>query len=102
MAMFWTAAEHVRSSRFASVADPAIIGIDRDLAAALLCGLAALGLLVPRARAGVAVTIVLGGVYALSSARLADQFGAGDIGVVAIVAAALVLAWPRLKPVRDE
>jgi hypothetical protein len=94
--MLWRAAEHVRDSRFASAADPAILGIDRDLGAALLCGLAALGLMVPRARGAVAVAIVLGATYALSAARLAGTLGAGALGLVAIIAAALVLAWPRL------
>jgi hypothetical protein len=102
MAMLWTAAEHVRASSFAAPVDPSIIGLDRDLAAALACGLAALGLLVPRVRTGVAVTLVLGGVYALSAARVAGVFGAGEIGLVAIIAASLFLAWPRLEPVRDE
>jgi hypothetical protein len=102
MAMLWSAAEHVRGSAFASAADPAIIGIDRDLGAALLCGLAAIGLLVPRVRGKVAVAIVLGGTYALSAARLDGAFGAGEFGLVAIVGAALFLAWPRLERVRDE
>jgi hypothetical protein len=101
MAMFWTAVEHVRSSSFASAADPAIIGLDRDLAAALLCGLASLGLLVPRARGKVAVAIVLGGTYALSAARLTGSFGGRELGLVVIIAAALLLAWPRLEPSRD-
>jgi hypothetical protein len=101
MAMLWSAAEHVRGSAFASAADPAIIGIDRDLGAALLCGLAAIGLLVPRVRGKVAVAIVLGATYALSAARLAGSFGAGELGLVAIIGAALFLAWPRLEPSRD-
>jgi hypothetical protein len=102
MAMLWSAAEHVRGSSFASAADPDIIGIDRDLAAALLCGLAAVGLLLPRVRTFVAVMVVLGGTYALSAARMGGGLGAEEIGLVAIIAAALFLAWPRLEPVRDE
>jgi uncharacterized membrane protein HdeD (DUF308 family) len=94
--MLWRAAEHVRGSRFASAADPAIIGIDRDLGAALLCGLAAIGLMVPRARGVTAVAIVLGATYALSAARLAGALWPGALGLVAIIAGALVLAWPRL------
>lgn len=100
--MLWRAAEHVRGSAFASAADPAIIGIDRDLGAALLCGLAAVGLMLPRVRGVVAVAIVLGATYALSAARLAGPLGPGALGLVAIIAGALVLAWPRLQAARDE
>jgi len=102
MAMFWTAVEHVRGSAFASAADPAIIGIDRDVAAAVLCGLASVGLIVPKVRGKVAVAIVLGGTYALSVARLARIFGPAEFATVGIIAAALFLAWPRLTPARDE
>ena len=94
--MLWRAAEHVQGSAFASTTDPAIIGMDRDLAAALLCGLAAVGLMLPRARGFTAVAIVLGATYALSAVRLAGGLGAGALGLVAIIAGALVLAWPRL------
>jgi hypothetical protein len=102
VAMLWMAAEHVRASSFAAPVDPAIIGLDRNLAAALACGLAALGVLIPRLRTAVAVMVLLGGLYALSAARVAGQFGAGEIGLAVIIAAALFLAWPRLEPVRDE
>ena len=99
--MAWTAFEHLRVSGFAAPADPAVIGLDRDVAAALLCGLAAVGLMIGRARAGTALCIVFGIVY-MVSARFHDGLLDYDaLTYVPVVAAAIFVGWPRLIRVKQ-
>lgn len=77
--------------------NPAIIGIDRDLAAALLCALAAAGLMVARVRAAVGVAIVLGISYVLSTRYLAGTLGVDALTYAPVLAAALFICWPQLN-----
>ena len=99
--MAWTAFEHLRISGFAAPHDPAIIGLDRELAAALACGLAVLGLLIRPMLGGVAVSIVLGVAYMLSSRWLNGVLDYDALTYVPVVAAALYICWPRLIEVRS-
>lgn len=94
--MAWTAFEHMRASGFADPANLTVLGLDREVAAALVCGLAAIGLLVARVRAFVALTIVFGIAYMLSSRRLAGTLGYDALTYAPVVAAALFVCWPRL------
>ena len=94
--MVWTAFEHLRASGFAAPADPAIIGLDRDVAAALLCGLAAVGLMIGRARAVTAWCVVFGITYMLSARYLAGRLDYDALTYVPVVAAAMFVGWPRL------
>ena len=94
--MAWMAFEHLRVSGFAVAQDPAIIGLDRGVAAAMLCGLGAAGLLVTRTRAAVALSVMLATAYMLSERYLAGQFDYDALTYVPVVAAALMICWPRL------
>ncbi len=96
-AMAWTAFEHLRASGYAGNDNPAIIGLDRDLAAALLCALAALGLMLARTRALVSVAILLGTAYMLSARYLAGTLGYDALTYLPPLAAALFICWPRPK-----
>ncbi len=99
--MAWTAFEHLRISGFAAPHDPAIIGIDRELAAALVCGFAGVGLLIGPVRGGVAVSIVLGVAYMLSGRWLTGGLDYDALTYVPVVVAALYVCWPRLIEVRS-
>ena len=94
--MAWMAFEHLRTSSFATAADPSVVGIDRGVAAAILCGLGAAGLMVTRARAAVALSVVLATAYMLSSRYLAGDLGYDALTYVPVVGAALLICWPRL------
>ena len=95
--MAWMAFEHLRVSGFAAPANPAIVGLDRDLAAAMLCGLAAIGLMIGRVRAAVGVAIVLGIAYMLSARYLAGTLGVDALTYAPVLAAALYVCWPQLN-----
>jgi hypothetical protein len=100
--MAWMAFEHLRASGFAASPDPAIIGIDRGVAAAMLCGLAAAGLMVTRARAAVALSVVLATAYMLSARYLAGTLDYDALTYVPVAGAALVICWPRLTEGRRQ
>lgn len=99
--MAWTAFEHLRISGFAAPHDPAIVGIDRELAAALACGFAVFGLFIGRLRGGVAVSIVLGTAYMLSRRWLHGGLDYDALTYVPVAVAALYICWPRLIEVRS-
>lgn len=69
----------------------------RDSAAALLCGLAAIGLMISRVRAFVALMIMFGIVYMLSARRLAGTLDYDALTYVPVVLAALFVCWPQLN-----
>jgi hypothetical protein len=92
--MAWMAYEHLRASGMAGPHDPSVI--DRNTAAAWLCGLAAIGLMVLRVRAFVAASIVLGTVYMLSARQLDGTLGLDALTHVPVVIAALFVCWPQL------
>jgi hypothetical protein len=94
--MAWMAYEHLRVSGFAASDNPAILGIDRDVAAAMLCGLGGAGLLITRARAAVALSIVLATAYMLSARHLAGQLDYDALTYAPVLGAALLVCWPRL------
>jgi hypothetical protein len=95
--MAWMAFEHLQVSGFAAPDSAAIIGVDRDVAAASLCGLAAAGLMVRRARSAVGVSVVLGITYMLSARHLAGTLGVDALTYGPVLAAALFVCWPQLK-----
>lgn len=99
--MAWTAFEHLRVSGFAAPADPAVVGMDRDVAAALLCGLAAIGLMVTPSRAATAWSIVLGITYMMSARFEAGRLDYDALTYVPVVAAAMFVGWPRLIRVKQ-
>jgi len=94
--MAWMAYEHLRVSGAPGPHDPTVIALDRNLAAAWACGLAAIGLMVTRARAPVALAIMLGTVYMLSARQLGGTLGIDALTHVPVVIAALFICWPRL------
>ena len=76
--------------------------IDRGVAAALLCGLGAAGLLVRRARAATALSVVLATAYMMSARYLAGQLDYDALTYVPVAAAALIVCWPRLTQGRPQ
>ncbi|PZN94029.1 MAG: hypothetical protein DCF31_10950 [Alphaproteobacteria bacterium] len=100
--MAWTAVAHLQASPLAMPDDPAVIGVDRALAAALVCLAAVPGLLWARTRQAVAVAIMMGIVYAVSARRLAGTLDADAWALVPMFAAALYLWWPRLVEVKRD
>ncbi len=94
--MAWTGIGHLQASPMAFASDPAIIGIDREFAEALLCFASIPGLLWPRLRKAVAVIIMMGIVYAVSAARLAGTLNQDAWAMAPLFAAALFLWWPQL------
>ena len=100
--MAWMAYEHLRVSGFAASDNPAILGIDRDVAAAMMCGFGGAGLLVGRARAAVALTVVLATANMLSARYLAGQLDHDALTYVPVLGAALAVCWPRLTQGRPQ
>jgi energy-converting hydrogenase Eha subunit C len=98
--MVWTALGHLGASKFAAPTDAAIVGIDRDLAAALACFAGAIGLLLRASRVPVAILLLLAISYMLSSASLDDALGVADLGRLMMALGALYLCWPQLIPVK--
>ena len=94
--MAWVGSDHLQAGPMAISNDPAIIGIDRELAAALLCFASVPGLLWPRLRKSVSVGIMLGIVYAVSAQRLAGTLDTDAWAMAPLFVAALYLWWPRL------
>jgi hypothetical protein len=92
----WSALNSFAASQFRAASDPGVIAIDRDLAAAIVCFAAAIGLAIARTRTAVAVALVLGIAYALSSANRDGTLAVTDIGRLGILLAALYLCWPQL------
>jgi hypothetical protein len=95
--MAWMAFEHLRVSGFAVADNAAVIGLDRNIAAAVLCILAAVGLMVRQARSGVAAVVVLGITYMLSARQLAGTLGFDALTYAPVLAAALYVCWPHLN-----
>ncbi len=94
--MAWAGASHLRVSPMALSSDPAIIGIDRELAAALLCFASIPGLLWPRLRKAVAIGIMMGIAYIVSARQLDGSLGTDAWTMGPLFVAALYLWWPRL------
>lgn len=94
--MAWLAYEHLQGGGVAVPNDPSVVAIDRNLAAALLCGAAAMGLMVTRARAFVAMAIVLGTSYQLSARQLGGTLGYDALTYAPVIVAALFICWPQL------
>ncbi len=96
----WTALGHLGASRFAAPSDAAVVGIDRDVAAALLCLAGALGLVLRPVRVPVAALLMLAIAYGLSLAWFAGTLGVADLGRVVMALGALYLCWPQLVPAK--
>ncbi len=99
--MAWAAVAHLRASPLAMPADPAVIGIDREFAAALACFAAVPGLLWPRTRQAVAVAVMMGIVYVVSARRLAGTLDMSALALLPMFAAALYIWWPQLVKARN-
>ncbi|MFZ4689233.1 MAG: hypothetical protein ACOYLS_08340 [Polymorphobacter sp.] len=94
--MAWLAFEHLRLSVFALPANPQLIGIDRNLLFALLCGLASAALLISWSQRFVCLTIILGISYMLSARQLAGTLDLDALSYAPLVLAALYVWWPQL------
>ncbi len=96
----WTALGHLGVSRFAAPTDAAVVGIDRDVAAALACLAGALGLVLRPVRVPVAAMLMLSIAYGLSSAWFTGTMAVADLGRVMMALGALYLCWPQLVPAK--
>lgn len=98
--MAWTAVQHLGSGQPAMLDDPAVIGLDRDLAAALVCFAAVPAVLWPRLRHMACVVIMMAVAYTLSVRHLAGTLALDAFMLAPLFLAALYIWWPQLVEVQ--
>ena len=98
--MAWTVVRHLDAGQLTMPDEPAVIGLDRDLAAALVCFAAVPALLWPRLRNAASVIIMMAVAYTLSVRHLAGTLALDAVALAPLFLAALYIWWPQLVEVQ--
>ena len=98
--MAWTAVRYLGAGELAMPEDPAVVGMDRNLAAALVCFAAVPALLWRRLRNMACVVIMMAIAYTLSLRHLAGTLALDAFMLAPLFLAALYIWWPQLVEVQ--